>query len=102
LPSISSRHARCVVVVIFTPLIDYVFVTLSLLRFEHVLSVEKCEWGGGWAFRLKLVKPRLINDLRLTVHLRHILTIAGTVLVLAFKRICDGRILHWPNYCVIR
>jgi hypothetical protein len=31
-PSISNRHRRCVVVVMCTPLIDEVFVTLSLLN----------------------------------------------------------------------
>jgi hypothetical protein len=70
------------VVVICTPLIDEVFVTLSFLKFEHMLSVEKCEWRGSWAFRLKLVKYQSISDLRLTIRFYHILTIVGTILAL--------------------
>ena len=102
-PSIYSRHGRGVVVVICTPLLDEVSVTLSLLKFEHVLSVEKCKWRGSWVLRLKLVKPRLINDLRLTINFCHILTIVGTVLVLtkpqlnafAMPEFCTGQITTW-------
>jgi len=52
--SISSRHRRCVVVVICTLLIDEVFVALSLLKFEHALSVEKCEWAGSWGISIEI------------------------------------------------
>ena len=57
-------------VVICTPLIDEMFVTLSLLKSEHVLSGERCKWRGSWGFRLKLVKPHSSPNIVRVIKLR--------------------------------